>query len=358
MTQLDIERSLTDAHAHIDDAISLTRGRRVVVDVNERQADGSLIKTQKERVTWDTKFQPMAVEKKQAVAPIAAATPGQSVAPVAHEQSEVGGNFAVMAPYWVDGLHNAEGVALAAEINKTIQAQKLAHDKEAIARLLAIQTKAGKLGLGVVPEVQYLSNKDLKNNPAEPIYLLDKALVRDKEGGYRPAAGGLPVLLDKGDSVVLKSKGAEAYRGAMELAQAKGWRDVELKGKPAMLADAWLEAKLMTPPINVINYQPTAKDIEKYTARVAELSRASGIDAQETVLTVRPAAVSRGEHIGPIVAIDGDRMAQKIGRDPANVVWHDVAKLSRVPALNEMAEIKYDANGRGEVKSNVQEMSR
>jgi hypothetical protein len=66
--------------------------------------------------------------------------------------------------------------------------------------------------------------------------------------------------------VSLKTKEADGYRAAMELAIAKGWTAIELSGKPAMLADAWLEAKLLG--LDVVNYSPTKKDIERFSARL------------------------------------------------------------------------------------------
>lgn len=176
--------------------------------------------------------------------------------------------FAVMAPYWVNGLHNAEGIALAAQINKSILEKSLSENRDAISRLLSLQEKARLLGLSVVPESQYLNDPDIKRDTANPRSLLDGALARDKDGSYRPKEGGPAVLQDKGDSLVLKSKGAQAFQGAMELAVAKGWTAIELKGKPAMMADAWVEAKLMG--LDVVNYKPSEKDMARFEARLVE----------------------------------------------------------------------------------------
>lgn len=376
------------------------------------------------------------------------------------------GRFAVMAPYWVNGLHNAEGIALAVEINKLIKAKKLAEDKEAIARLLSIQPKAREFGVEVVPLSLLLDDPDLKTNKAQPRFLLGGALVRDLEGAYRSTGlGSKALLVDKGGAIVLKSKGVDAYRGAMELALAKGWTAIELKGKPAVLADAWLEAKLMN--LDVVNYQPTEKDQVKFAQRVAadcarnkgpvqsreqapemvevrpfvdangetkmatvtytvtfqggqdatftsamgaarafgglsaascpvvirSVTRADGevrdsvvagfdirrvkgagartlermedrefeealgevIDGVNEEAKLEQEAVTQGNHVGPVVAINGVRFAQKIGRDPAKVVWHDLANLSGpVPKVGDMAEIGY-SKGVGIIKQKTQE---
>lgn len=377
--------------------------------------------------------------------------------------------FAAMAPYWLDGLHNFEGLALAQKINLEIKARGLAEDRDAIAQLMAVHSKARSLGIGVVPEMQYLNDPELKRNRGEPASLLDGALVRDKEGAYRPKAGGPAMIQDRGESVVLKGKSAESHRGAMELAVAKGWKAIELKGSKAMLSEAWVEAKLLG--LEVVGYAPNEKDHAKYSARVAVESRlkepmhvrpleqaaervevrpfigangqqktatmtytvsykggetaefgnakdaakafaglssadspvvvrsvirADGVVAEGVVAGVaqgigkgglnqasekmldhefddamdvivaqekaqaslepgRVEAVASGMHFGPIVAIEGDRVAQKTGRQ---VVWHDKAKLKgAVPKLGEMAEIGY-AKGLGIIKKNALEAER
>lgn len=62
-----------------------------------------------------------------------------------------------------------------------------------------------------------------------------------------------------------------------------------------------------------------------------------------------------GHHIGPIVAVDGQFICQKTGRDPKQVTWHDAAKMQGdVPAVGKMAEIRYQG-GRGHVLGKAQE---
>lgn len=464
---VDLERSLGYAGVRIDDAIALARNGNRVVEIDEKQADGSVVKKSVERVNWDVTLQPLT--------PVVAVEAGSSgiqqpaggrASSAAIEGGAALERFAAMAPYWLDGLHNAEGLALARKINLEIKSRALAEDREAIARLMVIHSKARTLGLGVVPEMQYLNDPDLKRNRAEPNSLLDGALVRDKEGAYHPKMGGRTVIQDHGDSLVLKSKTAEAYRGAMELAVAKGWKAIELKGSKAMLSDAWVEAKMLG--LEVVGYAPNEKDHAKYAARVAEESklkepvhvrpleqaaervevrpfvdatgqeklatmtytvsyqggvdaefgnakdaakafaglssadspvvvrsviRADGVvtegvvagmaqgvgkgglaqvsekildhefdDAMDVIVanenaqaSLKPGlvdAVASGMHFGPIVAIEGDRVAQKTGRQ---IVWHDVAKLKgAVPKVGEMAEIGY-AKGLGIIKKKALE---
>ena len=449
---VDIDRSLDEAKAKIGDPISLAKNGSRMVEVDVRQGDGTLAKRTVERVNWVTSIQQpeVSVPTPQVAhsEPIQAPQGGVEPAAAAPGDQSNPARFAVLAPYWRNGLHNHEGVELADKINQVINSNKLNNDREAIARLLAIYPKAGYLGVAVVPELQYMQDPHLKADVAHPVKLLEGSLVRDREGMYRPAAGGRPVLQDKDDAIILKNKETKAYQGAMELAIAKGWTAIELKGKPAMLADAWLEAKLKG--LDVVNYSPTEKDLAAYQTRLAmeqqhktaqvatpaqqapemvevrpyidaagqqktatvtytisapavndevfntpreaakayasfkpsgtavvvrTVTRADGEVRSDVVAGVGrgptmaslaqsvdgvvdqefeealsellddkalAASVSSGTHIGPVVAVEETRFAQKSGRDPRKLVWHDIANLKGpVPKVGEMAEIKY-----------------
>lgn len=456
---VDIERSLDAADAKIGDAISLHRNGHRMVTVDVREQDGSIVKKDVERVNWETTLQKLqhaqvstvTLEEEQQGSDVAstAAIEGQP------EREEDNGRFAVLAPYWRNGLHNHEGVRLAEQINEAIRKNQLSEQQAAIAKLLAIYPKAKDLGIEVVPELRYLNDPHLRANAAQPSVLLDGALVRDKQGMYRPASGGRAMLHDQDDAIVLKDKERDAYRGAMELAIAKGWTAIELKGKPAMLSNAWMEAKLMG--LDVVNYSPTEQDLAAYHARLAQESRnqnvrtnaiqqspemvevrpfidengkqkvatvvytvtANGVgdskfdnpqdaakayaglsatgsaavirtvtraegevrdeivagigrgknpravaqsvkavvdkEFDEALLAVQtehePQTVSTGTHVGPIVAIEGNRFAQKTGRDANKLVWHDISKLNGVtPTVGAMAEIKYK-KGQGQMQT-------
>lgn len=201
------------------------------------------------------------------------------------EQATSEAEFAVMAPYWLDGLHNFAGIEMAKEVNRLIESEKLAKDKAAVARMLTTYPEGRRLGVEIVPRAKYLNDPHLKANVGEPTHLLAGELVRDKEGAYRPSAGGPAVLKDNGTALVLKNKSDQAYRGAMELALAKGWKAIELKGKPKVLAQAWLEAKVMG--LEVVNYSPSEQDRQKLAQRMAEEVRK------------REAAQARAESQGP-----------------------------------------------------------
>lgn len=213
------------------------------------------------------------------------------------DQSTEKGRLAVMAPYWLNGLHNYQGIMLANEINESIKDNGLAENKEGIKQLLKIFSDARRFGLEIVDEKNYLENPHFKANQAEPEKLLDGLYVRDKKGAYRPAVGGRAVLEDKGDSLVLKNKDKSGYAAAMELAQAKGWTAIELTGKPAMLADAWLEAKLIG--LDVVNYSPSKEDEKKFAERLAQQQSAERSPAPSRTMEQEPEKVEVRPYIDP-----------------------------------------------------------
>lgn len=274
---LDLERSLAEAGAQIGDHILLTENGSKPVTVEERQPDDSFITKTAQRINWITTVQPREV--------IQSASTTEALS----EKVPVETNLAVMATYWLDGLHNYEGIELAKEINAIIKSEKLIQNKEAISKLLSVYPKHKSLGIEIVSETRLLSDTQYKINPSEPQTLLDGQLIRDNAGAYRPKAGGSAVLQDKGDAVVLKNKSSQAYRGAMELAISKGWKSIELKGKPAMLAEAWLEARLLG--LDVVNYSPNEKDKIKYAQRLAqsnEQKNKAAVEITPEIVEIRP----------------------------------------------------------------------
>lgn len=230
-------------------------------------------------------------------------------------------DLAVMVPYWLDGLHNHEGLKLAEQLNRLIEGEKLARNREAITALINTYPDHRRFGLEIVPRVKYLGDPSRKINSAEPAQLLGGELVRDNEGAYRPKAGGLAVLKDDGGSLVLKNKSQQAYRGAMELALSKGWKAIELKGKPKMLAQAWLEAKMMG--LEVVNYTPNEQDREQLAQRMAEevkkrdsaLPKAEAIVPEQVV--VRPVLDSAGHQVMATVTYTVDHKEMPTQQAPS-----------------------------------------
>lgn len=258
--------------------------------------------------------------------------------------------FAVNAPYWLNGLHNKSGLELAEEINKVVSSKKLQEEQDAIEQILANYPDALRFGLVVISEKKHLDEPHRKMNLAEPKSLLESAFVRDKDGAYRPAAGGRAILLDKGDSLVLKNKDAASYEAAVELAKAKGWTAIKLNGRPAMMEQAWIAAKLAG--IEVTNYTPTKEAQDKFVDRLAA-------QRSESIAVISQAAtepsVSAGNFEGKILRFENGQAVQKTGRDPDVTVRHDISKLSKTLVVGEVASIKYDKDGLGMVEDKAQE---
>lgn len=189
----------------------------------------------------------------------------------AQKKEEFDGLFSAMAPYWINGLHNKEGIEYAKKLNQRIQESGLEGDRNGIAKLIETDEMAKRYMLGVVTRKHYLEDPHLQANLAEPPHLVGRMFARDKDGAYRPAAGGSPVLVDKKDSLRIKGKTQDSYKAAIELAEAKGWTAIKLKGKPAMMAGVWLEAQLKG--IEVVGYEPSELDKKRLAERLAELGK-------------------------------------------------------------------------------------
>lgn len=217
--------------------------------------------------------QAAAAAGKQEPAQGAGATPTPA-AGATPDVAEASGRYVVAAPYWLDGLHNYPGLAMAKELNEVIRKAGISRDPQAMARLMEGRDRAAMYELKVITEEEQQRDLDFLANPAEPATLLDGALVRDKEGAYRPKGGGLGVLVDRGESLTVQSKSAEAYKAAIELAKAKGWTAIELSGKGKMLSDAWLEAKISG--VEVVNYKPTLEDEKRLAERLAAENEKKG----------------------------------------------------------------------------------
>lgn len=224
--------------------------------------------------------------------------------------------LAVMAPYWLDGVHNHKGIALAKRINEMINKG----EPDIISNPQSIQgvmdryfPQAERLGLHIVTMEQYQADDLLKLNPAEPALLLAGAFTRDNEGAYRPSTGGQVIIQDLGGEVDLVSESHDAYLASIELAKAKGWK-------------------------------PTEQDLARLAKAFADQG---GLPEKAQQAVITPATA--GLHIGPVVAVDGQFICQKTGRDHKQVTWHDTQKMDgHVPAIGQMAAIKYK-NGRDQV---------
>ena len=65
-----------------------------------------------------------------------------------------------------------------------------------------------------------------------------------------------------------------------------------------------------------------------------------------------------GMCVGPVVAVELERIAVQSGRDPKVIVWHNLDRLKgEVPKVGDSIEINY-VNGQGVIKAKEQSRSR
>ncbi|MDB0572409.1 hypothetical protein LBW59_16735 [Ralstonia solanacearum] len=247
------------------------------------------------------------------------------------------GELAVMAPYWLNGVHNKQGIELAKRINAGLddEDRHIIRNPQSIQKLMnTLHPEAKRLGLHIVTMEQYRTDELLKANPAEPASLLAGAFTRDKEGAYRPSAGGPVVIQDRGDAVDLTSESHDAYQAFIELAKAKGLKPTELD--LARLAKAFADQGGLPAQAQPVQQEPETEATEHSQTMQA---------VRESWDEIMPA--TDGHHVGPIVAVDGQFICQKTGRDPKQIIWHDTKKMDgHVPSIGQSAEIRYQG-GRG-----------
>lgn len=242
------------------------------------------------------------------------------------ERAGVAGVMSVHAPYWIRGLHNYEGIQLAAQINRHLEERGSFADERAAHELLeSYSPDARRLGLHVMPREQHLGDEELRRNSAEPSTLLGGALVRATGGEYRSRDGVKTVLQDKGTAVVMKDKNPDAYKAAMELAKAKGWAAIELKGKPEKLGAAWIEARMMG--MEIVNYKPTPADRAALDARMAEkkaqeAATESAVRTDETGVPAPEAMEADSVEVSPFLEKGGRQLPVRVssrmsGEEPA-----------------------------------------
>ena len=99
--------------------------------------------------------------------------------------------------------------------------------------------------------------------------------------------------------------------------------------------------------VEVVNYTPTKEDQQRLVDRLAKASLESPKLKQTEGIEARQGAPAM--YSGQILRIEGDKVVQKVGRDPGQVVYHDISKLSRVPAIGEVADIRFGKDGTGRV---------
>lgn len=98
--------------------------------------------------------------------------------------------------------------------------------------------------------------------------------VQKGQAFYEAGNDKAPAFVDKGDKLVTSRNDGQVAHHMVQLAQARGWPEVELKGSPDFKRAAWIEAEAQG--LKTRGYEPTAKDLE------AAAHRRSIIEFRET----------------------------------------------------------------------------
>lgn len=154
-------------------------------------------------------------------------------------------------------------------------------------------------------------------------------------GEYHREGEKKVAFFDKGESLIVRDKAADSYQAVMELAKSKGWKEIELNGKPEQKARGWLEAELMG--IKVANYVPTEKDLLALDERRAQM----GLPPVDREPTVPEGAklVTEGRYIGPVVDVTKDYVVQSVGQ--GQFVAHPLKEFAPIPMRDDKLDVAY-----------------
>jgi hypothetical protein len=98
-------------------------------------------------------------------------------------------------------------------------------------------------------------------------YTVRKSLKGDQE--YRPInEPERVVFVDRNTKLTTSSNAPDVARTMVDLARAKGWETMHLKGSPEFKAHAWVEATLQG--VKVTGYEPTDQDRERLAVRMQD----------------------------------------------------------------------------------------
>lgn len=193
----------------------------------------------------------------------------------------------------------------------------------------------------------------------EPQTLLNGTFVRQEKGEYvRACEDDKVCLVDEGTSVRFVDKQMDTFQAAIELVAAKGWGAIEVTGSDKFRAEAWLRASLAG--LEVIGYEPAAKDLAKLDAEKARLNGRENPNLIEASLQsahalanlnyaeVATADTEKGRYTGKITHETPFHVVQSHGRNSAVIhakKFLSDDELSRALADGLEFKVEYCRNG-------------
>jgi hypothetical protein len=186
---------------------------------------------------------------------------------------------------------------------------------------------------------------------AEKRKLLNGLFVEREDNKFFRIDGKKPALLDEGQKLRVVNKDLETFQAAIELAHAKGWQAIQVKGSERFRAEAWYQASLKG--LQVEGYTPTDKDLQRLAEQQqvpqpskeeretfkASLEAAENFALERDGGIVYPDSVNENRSFaGKVVKVLDSHVIQDLGRNTYAV--HEKAKVGN-PELGVRVDIKY-----------------
>ena len=150
----------------------------------------------------------------------------------------------------------------------------------------------------------------------------NRALAGEKINFYeRDGEDGVIAFEDRNKSLHTSREDSKTIKSMLDVAQAKNWSSINLKGTEAFKREAWLEAKVRG--IEVKGFKPEEKDLVELQKRQEERSynqvganeeRSREINAQNKTEGVKEELLSDAKNAGQAIAIDAT-LAAATGSD-------------------------------------------
>ena len=150
----------------------------------------------------------------------------------------------------------------------------------------------------------------------------NRALAGEKINFYeRDGEAGVIAFEDRNKSLHTSREDSKTIKSMLDVAQAKNWSSINLKGTEAFKREAWLEAKVRG--IEVKGFKPEEKDLVELQKRQEERSynqvganeeRSREINAQNKTEGVKEELLSDAKNAGQAIAIDAT-LAAATGSD-------------------------------------------
>lgn len=134
-----------------------------------------------------------------------------------------------------------------------------------------------------------------------------------------------PAFSDRGDKLATRGAHPEVVRSLVEIAQARGWASITVKGTDEFRRSAWMEAAQAG--MKVAGYQPTALDLAELANRPVKNTVEQGREREQGKVPVPPSARQSGASVDRLPAARHER-AEGVPKESPAPKMELVAKAS------------------------------